>query len=190
MSEETRMNSTENLAVLTAMDKAVRSRAKEVRVEADEGLMAIYEDMGVEKVELRVADVPVGTLQVTYAAEGYEVTDLAAFAEFGLANGMAREKKAIRPEYMDAAIKIVEAHLPEAVEATVEPAKDLGRMLDHVGDAVVAYGTSEVVPGVSYRPKRAKGTMVRGCEPEKVIPLLASLPGGVEPLLLGGGADA
>ncbi len=190
MSEETRMNSTEKLAVLTAMDKAVKAGAKEARAEADEGLMAIYEDMGVEKVELRVAGQPVGTLQVTYASEGYEVTDLAAFAEFGAANGMAAEKRAIRAEYMDAAIKIVEAHLPEAVEVTVEPVKDLGRMLDHVGGEVVAYGTSEVVPGVSYRPKRAKGTMVRGCEPEKVIPLLASLPGGVEPLLLGGGADA
>ena len=187
MSEETRMNSTEKLAVLTAMDKAVKAGAKEARAEADEGLMAIYEDMGVEKVELRVAGQPVGTLQVTYASEGYEVTDLAAFAEFGAANGMAAEKRAIRAEYMDAAIKIVEAHLPEAVEVTVEP---VGRMLDHVGGEVVAYGTSEVVPGVSYRPKRAKGTMVRGCEPEKVIPLLASLPGGVEPLLLGGGADA
>lgn len=184
------MNSTEKLAVLTAMDKAVKAGAKQVRAEADEGLMSIYRDMGVEKVELRVADAPVGTLQVTFSKDGYEVTDMGAFAPFAIANGMAREKKAIRPEYMDAAIKIVEAHLPEAIETTVEPAKDLDKMLDHIGDAVVAYGTSEVVPGVSWRPKRANGTMVRGCEPEKVIPLLQSLPGGVEPLLLGGGADA
>lgn len=184
------MSSTQDLAVITALDKAVKARAKEVRAEADEGLMSIYEDMGVEKVELRVGDAPVGTLQVTYASEGYEVTDMGAFAEFGLANGMAVERKSIKPEYMDTAVKIIEAKLPEAIETTIEPVKDLGKMLDNVGDDIVAYGTSEVVPGVSWRPKRAKGTMVRGCDPAEVIPLLQALPGGVDQLLLGGGQDA
>lgn len=184
------MSSTQDLAVITALDKVVKARAKEVRAEADGGLMAVYKDMGVEKVELRVAEAPVGTLQVTYASEGYEVTDMGAFAEFGLANGMAEEKRSIRPEYMAAAISLLEEQMPEAIEVTVEPVKDLDRMLDRAGDAVVAYGTSEVVPGVSWHPKRAKGTMVRGCEPEKVIPLLQALPGGVDQLLLGGGQDA
>lgn len=184
------MNSTEKLAVLTAMDKAVKAGAKQARAEADEGLMSVYEDMGVEKVELRVAGEAVGTLQVTYAKEGYEVTDMGAFAPFAIANGMAAEKKAIRPECMAAAVSLLEEQMPEAIEATVEPVKDLDKMLDRAGDVVVAYGTSEAVPGVSWRPKRAKGTMVRGCEPEKVIPLIQSLPGGVEPLLLGGDQDA
>lgn len=181
------MTGTEELAVLAAMDKAVRARAKEVRAEADDGLMSAYEGMGVEKVELRVAGEPVGTLQVTYASEGYEVADMAAFAEFGLANGMARERKAIRADHMAAAIALLEEQMPEAVETVAEPVEGLDRMLDRAGGAVVAYGTSEAVPGVVWRPKRPKGTMVRGCEPERVIPLLASLPGGVGPLLLGGG---
>ena len=58
------MNVNEQLAVLTALKKAVDERLKEVRSGADEAMRDAYEEDGVEKKALKVCGEKVGELVV------------------------------------------------------------------------------------------------------------------------------
>lgn len=183
------MNNREKLAVLTAVEKGVKERIKEVREDADEEFRTLMESEGVDRCALMAAGANVGTMTAAYEKEGFEIDDRAAFEEWALCNGLASVKRSISPLYMEAALNIVARELPEAIREDTVLADDWEKAMDTVGDAVVAYGTTSVVPGVAFRPKAYKGTIVRGCKPEDVLPLLRQLPGGMDALLLGGGAD-
>ena len=177
------MNVNEQLAVLTALKKAVDERLKEVRSGADEAMRDAYEEDGVEKKALKVCGEKVGELVVTFASDGFE--------EFAVDYGLASVKRSIRPDMMDSCIKALESVfdaevLEEAVRETVVVSADWEKSMSRVGDAVCYMDSGMVVPGVEYRPKLAKGTMVRGCKPDDVVPILRGLPGGVDALLLGG----
>lgn len=185
------MNVNEQLAVLTALKKAVDERLKEVRSGADEAMRDAYEEDGVEKKALKVCGEKVGELVVTFASDGYEASDRKAFEEFAVDYGLASVKRSIRPDMMDSCIKALESVfdaevLEEAVRETVVVSADWEKSMSRVGDAVCYMDSGMVVPGVEYRPKLAKGTMVRGCKPDDVVPILRGLPGGVDALLLGG----
>ena len=95
------MNVNEQLAVLTALKKAVDERLKEVRSDADEAMRDAYEEDGVEKKALKVCGEKVGELVVTFASDGYEVSDRKAFEEFAVDYGLASVKRSIRPDMMD-----------------------------------------------------------------------------------------
>ena len=53
------------------------------------------------------------------------------------------------------------------------------------GDTCFFMDTLEVVPGVKVRKKGIKNTMVKGCAPEAVLPIVNKLSGGVNALLVG-----
>lgn len=187
------MNSTEQLAVLTALSKAVKDRMKEVRREADLDLMDAYEGEGYEKKAVKLNGQKVGEHIVTFHKEGYEIADRGAFEEFALDYGMATQRRSISPEFMESAIKVLEQNFePDVLDGAIVTetviSSDWDKAMERVGDAVCYMDSGMVVPGVEYRPKRVKGTMVRGCKPEEVIPALRELPGGMEALLLGGDA--
>ena len=189
------MNINEQLAVLTALKKAVDARLKEVRSEADEGMREAYLDDGVEKKALKVAGEKVGELIVTFASDGYEVADRKAFEAFALDYGLATVKRTIRPDMMESCRKALEGVfepdvLAEAVQEKVEVSAEWEKAMERVGDAVCYMDSGMVVPGVEYRPKLAKGTMVRDCKPDSVLPLVRAMPGGVDALLLGDGDAA
>lgn len=186
------MKINEQLAVLTALKKAVESRLKEVRAEADNEMREAYLDDGVEKKALKVGGTKVGELTVTYASEGYELADKKAFEEFALDYGLASVKRTIKPDMMESCIKALEDVfepdvLDSAVKEEVVISGDWEKKMTLVGDAVCFGDSGMVVPGVAYRPKLAKGTMVRGCDPKSVLPVLRQLPGGIDNLLLGDG---
>ncbi|MFQ9179682.1 MAG: hypothetical protein ACLR3C_06990 [Eggerthella lenta] len=90
---------------------------------------------------------------------------------------------------MDSCIKALESVFDaEVLERAVRKpwsSRLMGEVQSRVGDAV-CYMDSGKIAGVEYRPKLAKGTMVRGCKPDDVVPILRGLPGGVDALLLGG----
>lgn len=183
----------ERLAALTAMEKALKDAIKEARAEANGFLMDSYEDLGVEKMALRLGGEKVGEFVVTFNREGFEVTDSDAFGEFALDYGMADVRRTIRPEMMESAIRALEdVFEPEVLAQTVREEvvlrPDWEKAMENV-DGVVQYMDSGMnVPGVRAVPKTVKGTMVRGCEPDKVFPILNAMPEGVSGLLLGGAA--
>lgn len=182
------MNTREQLALLTAMDKVVKERIKQVRAEADESLMEAYEEDGFEKAALKLNGQKVGEHIVTFHKEGFEIVDEALFAEFALTYGMATVEKSIKPHMMAKAAEVVSEAVdaPEDyIDEKVSFSPDWELAMERVGDVVTYMDSGLVVPGVEYRPKRVKGTMVRGCKPEDVMPAAAQL-GGVERLLLGG----
>lgn len=186
------MKPTEKLAVLTAMKKAVESALKEARAEADDLLADAYEDMGVEKMALKLNGEKIGELLVTFTKDGFEISDEAEFESFALDYGMAEIRRTIRPDMMESAIRALEnVFSPEVLAETVEERvvihPDWEKAMENVGGVVQYMDSGMNVPGVRVVPRKAKGTMVRGCEPDKVIPIINQLPEAAT-LLLGGAA--
>lgn len=182
------MNTREQLVVLTAMDKVVKERIKQVRAEADESLMEAYEEDGFEKAALKLNGQKVGEHIVTFNKDGYDIVDKTLFGEFALDYGMATIVKTIKPHMAAKAAEIVEASVDnpdDFLDFNVVFNPDWELAMERVGDTVCYMDSGLVVPGVEYRPKTVKGTMVRGCKPEEVMPVVSQM-GGVEQLLLGG----
>lgn len=173
------------MAVLAAMEKAVKGRMAELRAECDGDLIADYDERGVQKRALKVGGRKVGEIAVTYNRPGFAATDRAALGEFALEYGFAREQRSIRPEYMGRAIDLIEAESPEAVETEVVLDKDWTNYMTLTGSAVTYLDSGAVVPGVEFVPESVKGTRVTGCKPEDVVPLVREM-GGIDQLLLGG----
>lgn len=186
------MRPQEKVAVITAMKKALDDALKQARAEADDALMEAYEDMGVEKMAIKLNGEKVGEFVVTFAKEGFEIADQKAFEEFAIDYGMAEVRRTIRPDMMESAIRALEDVfepdvLAEAVQETVVIHPDWEKAMENVGGVVQYMDSGMNVPGVRIKPRRVKGTMVRGCEPEKVIPIVNELPEARQ-LLLGGAA--
>ena len=176
----------EELAVLTALQKAVKARLDEVRAEADDGM-----GDGIEKRTLSVGGTKVGEIAETFAKEGWDVSDRDAFESFALDYGFAHVERRIAPDWMETCVKALESCfdadvLDDAIEERVVLDGDWEKRIEKVGDAPCYLDSGAVVPGLEWRPKRHKGTRVTGCDPAEVVPLLRSLPGGVERALIGG----
>lgn len=186
------MKPTEKLAVLTAMKKALDVALKEARAEADDLLADAYEDMGVEKMALKLNGDKVGELLVTFTKDGFEISNPAEFEEWALDYGLAEVRRTIRPDMMESVIRALEnVFSPEVMAETVEEKvvihPDWELAMENVGGVVQYMDSGMNVPGVRISPRRVKGTMVRGCEPDKVIPIVNQLPEAAT-LLLGGAA--
>lgn len=187
------MNTLEQIAILTSLKKVVDSRLKEIRAEADHELESDYQNKGVEKIALKLDGSKVGDFLVTFKADGFEITDKEAFNEFALDYGLATIHRTIRPEMMESCIKALEDVfepnvLEEAIQEDVVLVGDWEKGLTKVGNTVCYMDSNMIVPGVEYRPKEPKGTMVRGCKPEEVLPVVQRL-GGVDRLLLSDGNE-
>lgn len=180
---------TEQVAVLTALQKAVKAKLDEVRDEADSCLLAAYEEDGVVKKALKVGGVKVGDYIVVLTTDDWAVTDASAFEEFALAYGFASVESVIRPECMAAAVKLLREAEPELLCEEVKLSPEWRKLLTNAGGIVTFLDSGEVVPGVVALPPRVKCTQVRGCKPEDVLPRLRAL-GGVDALLLGDGDAA
>lgn len=183
----------EKLPVLIALEKAVKDEIKVIRRECDDTLLEGYEDAGYEKRALKVGGQKVGEFTVTFNSEGFEIVNRPMFEEFALDYGMAYEKRTIRPDMMESAIKALEAYFPQDVidqtvqtEVVLHP--DWEKAMENVGGVVQYMDSGMNVPGVAVRPKTVKGTRVTGCKPQDVIPRLNQLDGGVTALLTGGAA--
>lgn len=186
------MNIREEMAVITAMEKALKRKKEEVREQLDGEFWRYFEDAGVEKMALNLGEVKVGEICITYASDAYIITDPETFNEFALDYGIATERKTIAPDMMDSCIKALESVfepdvLEQAIKTEIVPTGDWEKRMNHVGDTVTYMDSNMVVPGVEYMPKRPKNTVVRGCKPEDVLPIAMQLPGGIDQLLLGGG---
>jgi hypothetical protein len=186
------VNNREKLAVLTTLEKLVKEEKAAVRAECDAEIAELCEAYGTEKIGLTLNGAKVGDFLIAFNPEGFTVVDREAFEEFALDYGLASVKRSIRPTMMHAAIKVLEGAMDaESVrDYVVEEVVVVGDWEEHlayVGGRVLFADSGLEVPGVVFRPRSMNGTKVRGCKPQDVVPILQSLPGGINPLLLGGG---
>ena len=172
-------------AVITAVQKAMKPESDEARRDANEMLFNVYETTGADRVRVRLGDTEVGTFSLTFEKEGFMVTDREAFDDFCLANGFAHEELFVKDAWKEQAVEELATHCPEAVEKRAVLDKGIDKLFKNVDGVFVVDGTNEVIPGIAPKPKQIKGTQMRGCKPEDVLPALKSLGVGVEQLLLG-----
>lgn len=178
------MNTCEELAVLTAMQKVVKARLDEVRSHANAELRASWDDDGVAKKALRLGGVKVGDFTVVLDSEEWEVSDRREFEDFALAYGFARPACRIKPDWMARAVEIMDLLEPEGIDRFVEIDPKWQRYITNTGGQPTFLDSGLEVPGLNWRGQRVKCTQVRGCEPDKVVPIVRGL-GGVERVLLG-----
>lgn len=184
------MNAYEQLAVLTAMEKAVKERIKEVRTEANAEMRSAYESMGVEKMALKVGGKKVGEFTMVGAGEKIAIEDRAAFEEFALDYGMATAKRTIDPRMMESAIKALESVFePDVIEqAVIEEVildADWEKAIVNVGGLPCYMDSNMPIPGLRFEAK-APTTRLTGCKPEIVLPIVNELPYGFNGYLLDG----
>lgn len=179
------MKTTEQLAILKALKKAVDDRIKEVREISDAELLEYYNDYGAEKIALKLNGQKVGDFLITFSKEGYEITDRAALNEFLADYGLADILITPRQEYLEEVNEYLrDKYGEEALEQSIWPLKDWDKAVYFVDGECVYEDSGMVIPGLEYKPRSIKNTTVRGCDPEVVLPIVRSL-GGVDQLLLG-----
>lgn len=179
----------QRLAVLSSVDKALKSQTKQARVESDEYLKDLYENTGSDRVKIKLGGQEVGALSLVFSKDEYVIKDEEAFNDFILANGFASERKSIDPTYLVEVIARIEDDLPEAVITGIDVSSDFSKMIKRVGDSFVIDGTNEVIPGIEPKPITIKNTRLAGCKPEDVIPIVRDLPGSIDAFLLGDGNE-
>lgn len=187
------MKTTERLAVITALEKAIKPAKDAVRAEAYEELMYAYQTDGYEKQKLRVNGEDVGELILTKKPGRYVITDQEALNDFALGYGFGTIRHEIKPYMMEKAVEIIEGFvggefISEYVDTNVDLDPAWEATLTHVGDIVTFKDSGLMVPGVKYIPEYKAGMQVRGCDPLKVLPLVNSLD-GVERILLEAGDE-
>lgn len=174
-------------AVIRSFEKALKSQAADARQDAEEDLRELYELTGADHLQVNIGGVDVGTFAINFDNTKYEVTDKEAFDDFLLANGLGDEKKTINPSWMFKAIQLMEEHYPQGIDRTVEIHKDTPKLFKRIdNETLVIEGTDEIVPGIKPKSKTIKNMVLRGCEPDDVIPAIKGLGVGMEQLLLGG----
>lgn len=180
------MKTTEKIAVLTAMQKAVKSALDEARAEANEEMYGRFYEDGTDRMRLLIDGEEVGTMSLRCDSSGWEVVDEDAFFRYLDEHGGLVASHSLKPEYGEEAYARWGAERPWMFEAEEKPDDGFCKLMERVGDVMVVSGLGEPVPGVRPCGKRPTGISVRGCDPKKVLPMVASL-GGVDALLLGGG---
>lgn len=188
------MNNLEKLPIFKALEKIVGQKAEECRKQCDAEIKKLYEDSGIKKIDLRVNGDSVGSFTATVNKAGFEVTDKPLFDDFALTYGFADEVLSINPEAMQRAIGILRENLDEEafkqmVSTSVKVDSKWENFITAKGGECYFLDTAELVPGIKIRKESFKSTMVTGCKPDDVIPLINQLPGGINALLLGGGSE-
>lgn len=183
------MKAIEKLPIITALEKLVKTTKTDVRKECDDELYGQYAVDGIKKKELRLDGQKVGDFIVTMHKPEFVISDKEKFDEFALANGFGVIKKSIDPWMMDRAIEILESHISEEeiheyIQEEVIYNNDWQKWLEWLDGEIVIEGTKHIVPGVMYKPEAPKSTMVKGCDPKDVFPIVKRI-GGIDQLLLG-----
>lgn len=184
-----KLNASERLAVLTALEKAVKREKAKAREEADAHLMELWDDDMISKRGLSIGGVKVGEHIIVMDKDIWEVTDRAALDDFALSYGFGSEHLRIKDGCEAAAAAIIADEHPELVERVTELDPHWQSYIVNHGGVATYLDSGLEVPGVRYRGETVKHTMVTGCKPEAVLPIVSSI-GGVDALLLGDGESA
>lgn len=168
----------EQLALITAMAKALKAKSDEIRKRVDNEMLSAYMVDGTDRKTLRIGKTPVGTISVKKSKDTYWVGDRYAFNTYIKDNGCGAVHYEVDP-YQSEVLrrKLIEEGIEWEQYFTLEaePSKDFIKRLTPSGDVMVDTGTGEIVPGIHPKEDTACGTIVRDCKPEVVLPLALSI---------------
>lgn len=177
------MKPAEKVAVLTALQKMVKAELDVARREADDDLLAAFDEDGVTKRALKVGGFKVGDHIVVLNSGQWSISDREAFEEFALSYGFATVERTIRPEWMARAIDLVAEEDPAGIEEHVKLDPKWQDYVANVAGTATYLDSGMAVPGLTFTGQTVKNTQVRGCKPEDVAPIIRQL-GGIDALLL------
>lgn len=172
------MNNLEKLGILTAMEKAVKEKKEEIRKECDEALRLAYTEQDVEKIAIKIGGQKVGEHVVTFNKEKLTITNIDILKKFLLENGLADEVTALKYARSDEIVEYFAAHgSPDEYERFTERIITIQdgweKCLTNNAGILTFLDTGEIVPGVMCCVPSVRGTMVRGCAPDAVLPAIA-----------------
>ena len=187
--ENRKMTPLEQATLLTAMQKAVKTRLDDVRADVDEEMIKQYQADGTDRKSLKLGNNKVGTISIRMSKAGYQITDREIFENYLLGAGYSSKRYEIKSFCQAEVKKILEDNgidWHRYFDLHIEPTEALEKDLSIVGDCVVNTKTGEVVDGVEPMPERPIGTTIRGCKPEEVLPIALSMPAeSINNLLIG-----
>lgn len=161
------------VAILTAIERAVKRQREDARAELDRELMRAHEEDGVSGFDLFVGDEKVGRLYTVKPSAGVLVGS--QFRAWAMENGHGRTTLTVDVSHapqtvLDRLNEVMDRFgLPHEYEQTVDD--DLKKTLEVRGNAVVDRN-GEVVPGTYVRENSPR---IRDCKPETVGAALAVL---------------
>lgn len=174
-----KMSNMEKLAILTAMQKAIKEQIDTTREAVDYEMLSAYMLDGTDRKTLRIGKTPVGTISVKKSKNNYWVGDRHAFNTYIKENECGKwryevdvyQSEPLRQKLIEAGIEWEQYFKLEA-----EPNKDFTKRLTPSEDCMVDTETGEIVPGIHPKEDTTYGTIVRECKPEVVLPLVISMP--------------
>lgn len=166
------MKELEKLAVLTALQKAVKSELDKVRATCEKELNAQFDAEGIDRKRLSIGGIEVGTLSLRFAKDEYIVTDEQAFYGYLTACGGTIERHRLKDVYAEEAYKRLGDEGKHMFETYYEVEPLFAKAFKRIKDDMVLDGVNEVIPGCKPSEKEPIGTLVRGCKPQDVLPQL------------------
>lgn len=156
------------LAVITAMEKAVKAAKDEIRSECDNRVFGLAQQLGVGSVNMTVGDETVGKITICKPAVGYSGD---AFGRWAYENGMGSfhldvdlSMATFEPEALDEIIDQLEGYGAK-VHRSYSPTDFAKKSVEVVSGRVICKDTGEEVPGAYVKRPQ---TRVTGCKPAEV----------------------
>lgn len=138
----------EELAMLEAIQKKVKTRLDELKGVAKDALMDAYEENGIDRRRIKANGSPIGTVFITFT----------------------KAKPVINPARKAQALKALTAMgLTEVV-----PVKDWEKRFTHCGDIVLDAESGELAEWALWEIEKPYCTKVTGCKPEDVLDAMST----------------
>lgn len=161
------------VAILTALEKAVKRQREDARAELDRELMRAHEEDGVSGLDLFVGDEKVGRLYTVKPSAGIYVGS--EFKAWAVENGHGRTTLTVdvgdAPQVVLDEINALLDQFGMAYEYELAVEEGFKKTLEVRGNSVVDQN-GEVVPGTYVRENSPR---IRDCKPETVGAALAVL---------------
>lgn len=138
----------EELAMLEAIQKKVKTRLDELKGAAKDELMEAYEENGIDRRSIKANGSPIGKVSITFT----------------------KAKPVINPARKAQALEALTAMgLTEVV-----PVKDWEKRFTHCGDIVLDAESGELAEWALWEIEKPYCTKVTGCKPEDVLDAMST----------------
>lgn len=169
-------------ALAQALEKKLSELVKtrepfNLRGKVDEIILSEYEQLGVDRLKLVICGEQVGSVTVKMTKGYADIQDYEKYNKWLDENNFAHIEYVLNPDLIpeDDLEKLKQEH-PEWFEDIRVVDCDENSFLDHMVEApdgsVVYEPTGETLDFVIWIPEQPMGTMVKGCDPDKVLDIL------------------
>lgn len=155
---DNQLTKSEEIALLTVLEKRIKERLDEVKSEERQALMEGFSATHCDRKALMVGDTKVGEIVIS----------------------LSTPKPIIKPECMSEALRA----LDEAGLVDLTPSKGWEDAFALVGDSVVWKDTGEVCDWLMWQPSMVKTASVRGIKEEKVKTAFGARLATVNPIAM------